>query len=775
MSEKSRDNRTVGFGALMSISLALLFFTFPAQAELKVNPLFTDHMVVQRNQPVAVYGTANAGDSITVEFSGRVQTAVVDSEGNWKAVLDPMPANSTGQVLIVSSRNSNSSQQFSDVLVGDVWLCAGQSNMATPMKAYPTLKDEIPTMQNHLVRLFKTKHGGVGCAVPSDVVVPDSAFEGSWQALSPEFAADFSAVACFFGRALQSQAGVPIGLLSANRGGTMVNQWLPMDVMENKPNVYSPFLDKSWRAWTPDPMKNPDAIHAPSYLYNGTIHPLIRYSIRGVIWYQGESDVVLGFVPLYSEMIKDLVESWRSAWGYEFPFLSVQLPAYGGARDNSGESWAWLREAQLAVLNLPGTEVAVAVDAGEYKDIHPQNKQPIGERLARLASSLDDGSIKARSPMINSVRFENGRAYIRFVNTGEGLESRRVAMNRNGSRQPGEDTEAFIVSADTLSGFIICGQDQYFKTAHAALVKNDTVCVWSEEVPSPVAVRYAWGNFPLGNLYNSEGLPAFPFRTDSFEIPDFDQRPSFSQSNFEIKNPEILMDCTFDGALSDWVESSPQLVAEQSNGWLRTNLQSGSNESFLTKHLVEPGNRFQMQADLKVLPPGGWGGVVFNYKSTNDFYVFRFRTGTVHAQFIRYINRSPRVLLGLQSSKPFAVGARYRLEVSVLPNPPLGDGIYSLKITDIETRESFLEGMQIDFSNSMPGGAVGCFVSTPGVTLMFDRLTLLTEKEASAPRGENFNRTDSTGTPKFTSGCAGFYLSCANANPTYDNLSMENK
>lgn len=695
--------------------------------ELRVNPLFTSHMVLQRNQPTAVYGTADVGESVAVEFGGQVKIGVADSSKHWKVFLDPMPASSKPGRLRVSS--SGSQVSFSDVLVGDVWLCAGQSNMATLMKNYPTLKDEIPSMTNRMIRLFKSKHEGFGASEPLDEVVADAAFDHSWQPMAPEFAENFSATACFFGKVLQSRTGVPVGLLYANRGGTQVNMWLPLKVMEKKPEVYGRFLDKNWSEWTPHPQGNPEAIRAPSYLYNGTIHPLTKFTIRGVIWYQGESDAM--FAMAYSDMIKDLISSWREAWGYEFPFLCVQLAPYGAvAWDNSGESWAWQREAQMAAQELPKTEMAVITDAGEYKDIHPQNKPVVGERLARLAASLDDPAIAARSPEQKSVFFEKEKAVITFSNVADGLETRRVAMNLNGCLPPGEDPYVLAVSADRLSGFEICGRDQCFKKAQAVVTGKDSVCVWSDEVSAPVAVRYGWANFPLCNLYNSEGLPASPFRTDSFEMPDFYALPDFAESDFKIEDPKPLTLDESDESLSGWRKSAPELQAEYSNGWMGIYLPIGKNESLLSTDEVRPGSHFHLQTDLKVLSPRVWGGVVFHYRSSDDYYVFRFCSGTDQAQFIHYIRKSPRVLQSFKASKPFAVDTIYRLEVSARPNDSFGDGAYLFKVTEPATKDELLHKGKIDFGGGMSGGSAGCYIGTPSpnTLLMCRRVRVTVEK-----------------------------------------------
>ena len=382
-------------------------------ADVTLNPVFTDHMVLQRNQKVPVYGTAEPGETVTVEFAGQKKTAVADVSKHWKILFDPMTASSEPRTLQVSG--SGFQVVISDVLVGDVWLCAGQSNMATEMRLYPTLRGEkAEIMKNPLVRMFKFQREGIGKEEPSKEVVIDAPFNNSWQPMTPAMAREFSATASFFGRKLQPLADIPIGLISANRGGTEVNQWLPMDFMMSKPDLYARFLGTG-NPWWKEREGNPGLVRAPSRLFNGTINPLIPFAIRGCIWYQGESDVK--HTDVYGEIFSDLITVWRDLWGADFPFLFVQLAPFDGrfvAWDKSDESWAFLRETQDEALALPKTARAVIIDSGEELDIHPQNKQPVGERLALLAANLDNPDVAAHSPEFDSAEVVGSTMRITF-------------------------------------------------------------------------------------------------------------------------------------------------------------------------------------------------------------------------------------------------------------------------------------------------------------------------------------------------------------------------
>lgn len=548
--------------------LAVLALAFTVEAELKLNGLFTDNMVLQRNQKVSVWGTADPGAEITVQFGGQKRTAKAKDGGDWIVHLKSMKASTEPQELFVTSSVGDHAI-FVNVLVGDVWLCAGQSNMATTMKRYLIWEKVKGSFSNDQIRMFKIMEGGVGSPKPTKKLVVDPFFKDSWQACTPEFAAEFSATAGFFGLKLQRDTDIPVGLLYANRGGTAVNMWLPREVLESNSD-YARFLDKSNPNWTPTE-RNPDAIRAPSHLYNGTIHPLQPFAIRGAIWYQGESDAQ--WPELYEDLFSDMIHSWRKAWGYDFPFLFVQLAPYQNVKwDRLNEAWAWLRDAQTRTLKLPNTGMAVIIDAGEAVDIHPQAKNLPGYRLAVLAEKLDNRKFDAGFPTFGKMKIKTGKAFIKFKHVAGGLETRRVALNTTKGFMPGEGPEAVVAEAHELKGFTLCGADKKFVEAQARIVSKDTVEVSSSAVENPVAVRYGWANFPLCNLYGQNGLPAVPFRTDKFPMPNF---------SGEKRGEPITKDDSGWGSSMEIVEAEdgPFVAAkiDGRDGWSARANQKGSN------------------------------------------------------------------------------------------------------------------------------------------------------------------------------------------------------
>jgi len=517
----------------------LLLGVSHAEGVLTVNALFSDHMVLQRNRPVPVWGTDEPGAVVRVEFAGQTSEGIAGGEGLWRVELIPMKESTSPQALKVTSSLQSEPVVFSDILIGDVWLCGGQSNMATLMKDYLIWNEVEQGFSNDQVRLFKLKQGGVESEEPGRKIVIDPFFNNSWQACSPRFAAEFSATAGFFGMKLQGETGVPIGLLYANRGNTQINSWLPREVLEGNPE-YARFLDPSNPSWTASPT-NPDAIQAPSCLFNGTIHPLSPFAIRGAIWYQGESDSQ--WPDLYYALMQDLVRSWRELWGYEFPFLYVQIAPWSGpAKDISGESWAWLRDAQTRALAvIPNSGMVVISDAGEKEDIHPQAKNIPGERLAVLAASLDDPTVQADIPVLIGKTIKGNQVLLRFGKVSGGLQTLRVAMNQQRGFLPGTAPDAVIVERDTLAGFTLCGPDGNFVPAQAEITSADTVSVSAEGITNPVAVRYGWSNFPLGNLYGGNDMPAVSFRTDDFDRPSFNGSVAGQPYRTEKKASESVM------------------------------------------------------------------------------------------------------------------------------------------------------------------------------------------------------------------------------------------
>jgi sialate O-acetylesterase len=437
-----------------------------AFAEVKPNALFTDHMVLQRDKPVKVWGSATDGDRITVRL-GEQSAETTAANGKWEVALKPMPAGGPHTLRI---EGPDTRIELGNVLVGEVWIASGQSNMQWSIKASEEPEKIAAEAKHPRIRLFTVKRGGA--AEPQENV------EGRWVECSPETAGDFSAVAYHFGVALHKQLDVPIGLISTNVGGTAAQRWTPKEVLQS----------------TPELAKYAEQTNS-SDLYNAMIHPLLNFSIRGAIWYQGESNA--GEAHRYRVLFPAMVKSWRDRWNQgEFPFLFVQLAPFMKIEEQPQQSaWAELREAQLMTLSKsPNTAMAVITDAGDEKDIHPKPKKPVGERLALAARALAYGEkIEYSGPVFESMITSGPRAILRFKHTGEGLEAR----------------------GEKLTGFAIAGEDKKFYNAEAK-IEGDTVIVSNPKVETPVAVRFGWANYPVVNLWNKNGLPASPFRTDTW-------------------------------------------------------------------------------------------------------------------------------------------------------------------------------------------------------------------------------------------------------------------
>lgn len=474
----------------LAAGLVLSVMVNSTDAAPALHPLFTDGMVLQRSRPVAVYGTADSGESVTVQFAGQTKDATTGTDGKWMVHLDPLAASATPAVLTVTSQRSDSKLQISNVLVGDVWLCGGQSNMDHPFSSYSLLRDAVRSVDNSSIRLLALAHE---TGQRRDVPVFDKAFVRGWQACRTPALSAFSPVGYYFGSALHRELNVPVGLVESAWGGTQIEPWMSRDPDGNSGG-----------------------------LYNAMTYPLREFTFKGVIWYQGESN---SKEPLeYAELFPELIRQWRSTFGQsDMPFYFVQLAPFKTLEWNKqGEAWAWLRESQAKTLKLPNTGMAVITDLGEFNDIHPQNKEPVGERLARFALKAEGRAIETDGPVFSRMKVSKDRCLIEFNHAGRGLAANRVVMNKNKDLQTGADPEAFVVTAGVLQGFSICGEDRRFMPAQAKIVGKDRVEVWSPEVNAPAAVRYGWDNFPLCNLFNSEGLPASPFRTDTFPPPNFD-------------------------------------------------------------------------------------------------------------------------------------------------------------------------------------------------------------------------------------------------------------
>jgi sialate O-acetylesterase len=499
----------VRVGSILFFSFVLLF-SLPAKAEVSVSPVFGDSMVVQRETPIRVWGWTTAGVDIKVEMAGHEASGKADKDGRFDVKLDPLPAGGPHEMIITADETL----KFKDVLVGEVWLCSGQSNMQWNVASANDPDLESLTAKYPNLRLITVPQVGVQ--------EPQNSFEGSWQACTPETVKDFSAVGYFYGRQLHQTLDVPIGLIDNAWGGSAAEAWVRRDLLE-KEDRYDGLLKKwddlaesydfeqekeKWKQrvakWEetkkgakPRPPRNQLAgQHRPANLYCGVLHPILGFTIRGAIWYQGESNSARAHQ--YRHLFPLMIQSWRDEWGQDdFPFYWVQLADFRDEVDAPGDSdWAELREAQTMALSLPNTGEAVITDLGEASDIHPKNKQDVAKRLARWALAKQYGyQIPCQSPAYKSMEVKGGKVAIKFDHVGRGLDTFDV-------RRP--------------IGFAVAGEDKVFVQADAKIVGTDTVEVWSDKVEKPVAVRYAWANNPICNMQSKIGLPMTPFRTDEW-------------------------------------------------------------------------------------------------------------------------------------------------------------------------------------------------------------------------------------------------------------------
>jgi sialate O-acetylesterase len=507
--------------------IATLFLTCPTFADVRLPAIFTDHAVLQREMPAPVWGWADPSEEVTVMIGDQVHKTTADDKGKWRITLEPLLSGGP-YTMVVKGKNR---LEVKDILAGEVWLCSGQSNMEWPVSAVANGDLDISGANRPRIRIVTVT--GPGSQTP----VED--FDGDWKVCSPETIADFSAVGYFFGRELQDQLDVPIGLIDNAWGGSACDAWIRRDRMEGNP-LYATQLanwDKiakendeakmkadyekalaEWKAKAasakaagqPEPPGKPElkhplfAQHRPANLYHGRLEPVIGYGIRGAIWYQGESNA--GRAYQYREMFPLMIKSWREDWKQgDFPFYWVQLADFMAEKLEPADSaWAELREAQTMTLDkLPNTGEAVIIDIGEASDIHPRNKLEVARRLARLALARDYGKgFAAKSPRYESMEKKGDMIVVKFKDAGR-LRTKDAAR---------------------VQGFTIAGADRRWVPAEARVLSGNTVGVRSYEVPDPVAVRYAWGDNPVCNLYSSALLPVTPFRTDDWSGVTVDAR-----------------------------------------------------------------------------------------------------------------------------------------------------------------------------------------------------------------------------------------------------------
>lgn len=451
-----------------------------ASAAVRLPRVFGSGMVLQRDAPVPVWGWGDVGEKVTVEIAGEKQTAAVGPDGRWRVDLSPKSAGGPFELKISATNKII----FTDVLFGDVWICAGQSNMGFSLRRAKDADAEIATANYPNLRFL---------TVPTkSATEPQTDFNATWAPCSPKTARDFSAVAYFFGRRLRETIKVPVGLIEVAWGGASCEAWIEPRFLVEHPEL-------SGLASPARLEKTPENQRAGA-LRNGMLEPLKPFAIKGVVWYQGEANA--GRAWQYRLLFPIAVESWRQDWEQgDFPVYFVQLANFMAPRPQPGNSsWAELREAQSqAARQLRNVGCAVAIDVGEAADVHPKDKKPVGERLALLALARTYGvDVVCDGPEFRSMKIDGNRVVLTF-DVGDGGEL-KIGANAQ-------------CDAAELRGFAVAGADRKFYWAKAE-IDGETVVVSAPEVERPVAVRYAWADNPICNLTNGAGLPASPFRSD---------------------------------------------------------------------------------------------------------------------------------------------------------------------------------------------------------------------------------------------------------------------
>lgn len=473
--------------SLAALALAVISAT-PVSAEVKLSGLFSDHMVLQQEMPIRIFGKADAGEAVTVSFNGKQASGKAGEDGRFRLELPAMKADGKAHELVVQGENTIT---LSDVLLGEVWICSGQSNMEWSVRASKNAKEEIAAADHPNIRLFNV-NGHVSLPEPTDDP------RGNWAVCSPESISGFTAVGYYFGRELNQELNVPIGLIGTNWGGTRIEPWTPpvgFDAVESLGD-YRQSIENSTAK------KQPKG--GATRLYNGMVHALTPVSARGAIWYQGESNAGDGL--RYNYLKEALVKGWREVFeNPELSFYWVQLANFREPSDNpAGGGWGPVREGQRRALRLPKTGMAVIIDIGEAKDIHPRNKQDVGKRLALWALAKDYGKdIVYSGPLFKSFKVDGNKVRVSFEHVGGGL-----AVGKKEGLEPTK-----ITDGKELTQFAIEAEDGSWHWAKA-VIEGDQVVLSAEGVEKPQNVRFGYQSNPNTiNLYNREGLPASPFTT----------------------------------------------------------------------------------------------------------------------------------------------------------------------------------------------------------------------------------------------------------------------
>ncbi|MEN6385327.1 MAG: sialate O-acetylesterase [Phycisphaerales bacterium] len=472
-------------------------------AKLKVAGIFQTEMVLQKASKVPVWGESDPDQIVKIDFINKTYKTKADKCGKWKLKMDLHNYGGPYKMKVYTDSNTIS---FEDIMVGEVWLCGGQSNMQWPVSKSNNAKEEIRDASHPNIRI---------CSIDKKFLdYPANDLSTKWNRCTAETIENFSAVGYFFGRDLQKDINVPVGLIMCAWGGSTIEAWTSRQTLNSLPEFKKTMAAYSEINSTEIMKKNKSISSSalrrkleilghkkPFGAFNGMINPIIPYSIKGVIWYQGEANASRAYQ--YRSLFPALIKDWRNRWEQgDFPFLFVQLAGFKeqSAEPNDSE-WAELREAQTMALKLPNTGMALAIDIGELQSIHPKNKQEVGRRLALIALEKVYGKdVKSSGPMFSKMEIDKNNINLYFDFAYKGLKSKGIK----------------------LRGFAIANKDKKFKWAEAE-IKGKKVVVHSDEIKNPIAVRYDWDGYPTGNLYNSEDLPACPFRTDDFQLTTFDR------------------------------------------------------------------------------------------------------------------------------------------------------------------------------------------------------------------------------------------------------------
>jgi sialate O-acetylesterase len=561
---------------MRKLSPLLIALALTAHAEVKTPLLFSDHMILQRDHPVKIWGWADPGEVVNITFGPSHATATAAPDGTWLTTLPSMPANATPQTLTISGKNTLT---FQDVLVGDIWVCSGQSNMERSLQFVDYTDADLATANDPGLRIFRV--------VSRSAISPQADFQPwngkQWMVGTPKDVLSFSAVGFYFGRELRKDLKIPIGLMDSSQGGSMAQLWVSLQAIQKNVNADYDFRgwleqhdelvadypqrladypaakvkydqdlkqynqdlanDKAYSAqlatWqaafdqaakdgTPRPQKPKPPRPAPKEpqlpdggpfgnfmvgnLYNSMINPMINFTIKGILWYQGESNGGAGGKQ-YRVLLPILINDWRTRWGQgDIPFFIVQLPNINAPQKlpvQPKDPWVALRESQAHALTLPNTAMATTIDIGDPYNVHGKDKKDIGYRLSLIARHNVYGeNIVYEGPTYKSMSVEGKKISLTFDHTGSGLTIGAAPWSPTGVLTP---------VASELKGFAIAGPDHKFFWAKATIA-GDHVIVSSDEVPHPVAVRYGWADNPPCNLYNKEKLPATPFRTDDWDL-----------------------------------------------------------------------------------------------------------------------------------------------------------------------------------------------------------------------------------------------------------------